>query len=456
MDWATKRKIQYFSIIVGLVLVFFVIPFYFFIYEPPTCFDGTKNGKETGVDCGGDCRLLCPAEAIDPILRWDPRIFKISEGVYSVLAYIENPNISAEVRRAPYTFKIYDRDGIVITERKGDTFIPKGKTFAVFDGNFSLGERIPFRVTFDFGPLVWTRDTEPDPDISITNKALMNEETEPRVEASIENKTQERLLNIELIAIIFDATGNAVASSRTFVEQLDRGQISDVFFTWPLPFETRDKVCQAPVDVSLILDRSGSMSFLGENPPQPLTDVKNSAIEFAKQLSENDQLSMVSFATTASEPIDFNLSGNISEAIQSIESMQIFSNGIQHTNIGDGILKAGNELNSSRHRNGSEKVMILLTDGVATHPQMQGDSSHPESYALSVAEQMKNSGIYVFSIGLGKDINLEFLSNIASTPQDSYLAPTARDLVGIYSQIATKICQERPIIIDIIPRIYPR
>jgi len=31
MDWATKRKIQYFSMIVGFILVFVVLPFYAFI-----------------------------------------------------------------------------------------------------------------------------------------------------------------------------------------------------------------------------------------------------------------------------------------------------------------------------------------------------------------------------------------------------------------------------------------
>lgn len=456
LAWDTKRKLQYFSMIVGFILVFVIIPFYFFIYTPPNCFDGVKNGKETGIDCGGDCRLVCPAEALSPILRWDPRIFEVSPGVFSLLSYIENPNVTAEVRLAPYTFKIYDRDGGLIAERKGETFIPRGKTFAVFDGNFSLEEKTPFRAVFEFGPLIWTRVTDPDPDIEVTNKALMNEETLPRVEATIENREQDRIYNIDLTAIIFDGAGNAIASSRTFVEELNRGERANVFFTWPRPFKTTSKVCESPVDVALVMDRSGSMLFGGNNPPQPLTDVKNSAITFVNQLGQNDQGSLISFATSASNPIDSNLSNDFVSLKQAISNIQVFSSGIQNTNIAAGVSMAKEELVSPRSRVNADKIMVVLTDGVATHPQKSGDPLFPETSAISFAKEAKDLGIRIFTIGLGNDLNIEFLKNLASSPEDSFLAPTTRELNRIYTNIATEICQERPAVIEIIPRVYPR
>ncbi len=455
LAWDTKRKLQYFSIIVVFILLFIVAPFYFFIYTPPTCFDGTKNGGESGVDCGGDCRLICPAEALQPILRWDPRIFEVSPGVFSVLSYIENPNVTAEVRLAPYTFKIYDRDGALIAERKGETFIPRGKTFAVFDGNFSL-DKEPFRATFEFGSLIWTRVVDPDPEIEVANKALMDEETMPRVEATIVNREQDRIYNIDLTAIIFDGAGNAIASSRTFVEQLERGERANVFFTWPRPFETTSKVCESPVDVALAIDRSGSMLFQGNNPPQPLTDVKNSAIAFVNQLGANDQGALVSFATSASNPIDYTLSNNFDALKKAISDIQVLSSGVQNTNIADGVLRAKEELVSSRSRNSADKIMIVLTDGVATHPQRSGEPNYPEISALEFAKEAKDLGVRIFTIGLGSDLNIEFLKNLASSSEDSYLAPSTRDLNRIYTNIATEICQERPAVIEIIPRVYPR
>jgi len=61
----------------------------------------------------------------------------------------------------------------------------------------------------------------------------------------------------------------------------------------------------------------------------------------------------------------------------------------------------------------------------------------------------------MFTIGLGKDLNTEFLKQVASSSDEFYLAPTTKELTGIYEQIATKICKRRPAVIEIIPRVYP-
>lgn len=456
-DWATRRKLQYFWIIVGFIVLFFVIPFYIFIYQAPTCFDGLRNGGETGIDCGGSCRLLCSIEITEPISRWDPRVFRVAQGTYSAIAYLENPNVTAEVLYAPYVFKLYDKDNTLITERKGTTFIPKGATFAIFEGNFMTGERVPTRATFSFdGALTWTRNATKDPDLSVTNKALTGEETSPRVDALVKNESLDRISNVEFTAIILDGSGNAVGASRTFLEDIEKGETRPIVFTWPLPFETKAEVCESPVDVALVIDRSGSMNDLGTTPPQPLTDVKNAAVSFLNQLDKNDQGSIVSFATEASSPIDMELTSDFSKLIKSVDTISILTTGVQNTNIGDGMLKAREELLSSRHRESVGKVMIVLTDGVATHPEKKGDPTYPEKFALSIADQSRLENIGIFAIGLGKDLNIPFLKSVASSSEEFYLAPTTKDLVSIYKQIATKICKKRPAVIEIIPRFYPK
>jgi len=452
--WATRRKLQYFGIIVAFVVVFLVVPFYIFIYTAPTCFDRFKNGSELGVDCGGSCRLLCSIEIEKPISRWDPRVFRVSPGVYSTIAYLENPNVTGEALLAPYTFRLYDKENILIAERTGTTFIPKGKTFAIFEGNLEIGERVPARATFDFTKdLVWERNTIPAPEILVTNKALIREETSPRVDATVKNNSLDRVTSVELVAIISDASGNAIGASRTFIENLEKNESKQVVFTWPGPFETKAETCESPVDVALVIDRSGSMSFLGKDPPQPLTDVKNAAGYFVNQLNENDQGALISFANDAS--IDLLLTKNLFNFQNTINAIAIQTTGTQNTNIGDGIRKARDELISERQRKGVAKVMIVLTDGVATHPQKSGDAQYPETFALGAANQAKIDNIGIFSIGLGKDLNIEFLKDIASSSEDFYLAPAAKDLTSIYKQIATKICKKRPAVIEILYRIYP-
>jgi Mg-chelatase subunit ChlD len=456
MEWATRRKLQYTSIIIAVIVIFFVIPFYAFIYKAPTCFDGFKNAEETGIDCGGACKLLCSAQIAEPISRWDPRVFKVTTGVYSVVAYLENQNVTAEVLSAPYKFSLYDKDNVLITTREGTTFIPRGQNFAIFEGNIQVGERIPTRASFEFGKdLVWLKNTDPKPDLTITSKALSNENVSPRVDASVKNNTLSRVSNIELVVMILDSTGNAIGASRTFIESLEKDQIEQVVFTWPQPFATKSVACSSPVDVALVIDRSGSMASLGKTPPQPLTDVKNAAILFVNQLTKNDQATVISFANEASSPIDSLLTSDTASIISAINNISIHATGTQNTNIADGMLKARDELNSTRHKNNADKVMITLTDGVATRPEKKGDATYPETEAIAVANNSKIEDINMFTIGLGKEINTEFLESIASTTDDFYLAPTTKELTAIYKQIATKICQQQPAVIQIIPRVYP-
>ena len=455
MEWATKRKLQYFGLIVAVLLIFVVIPFYVFIYQAPTCFDGFKNGDETGEDCGGSCKLLCSAQIAEPIARWDPRVFKISAGVYSVVAYLENPNVTGEVVNAPYVFKLFDKQNVLIAERKGRTFIPKGATFGVFEGGIEVGERIPTRATFTFeGPLMWTRNVLQSPQLTVVNKALTRLETSPRVDAQVTNNSFERVQNIELVAIISDGSGNAIAASRTFIENLERGTTMPIVFTWPQPFETRADICESPVDIAAVIDRSGSMEFLSKNPAQPLTDVKNAAVYFVNQLGPNDLASIISFANEAS--VDAALTQDKAILTSSIDSITIRANGTQNTNFASGITAAINELLSERGRSEVRKVIVALTDGVATHPQKQGDKQYPETIAFEEAEKAKAYGISLFTIGLGKDLNVPFLQAVASSSEEFYLAPTAKELTDIYKEIATKICKRKPATIEIIPRIYPK
>jgi len=424
---------------------------YFYWYEDPTCFDNKKNGDESGVDCGGSCILICTSQTLAPEVLWS-RSFEVVPGVYNLIAYIENPNLQSEVLVAPYSFKVYGQDNELILERKGVTNIPQRKAFAIFEGTVRTGDKIPTRVSFEFErPLVWQRIEEKEPDIEVQSTVLVGTDTAPRINAVLENKSVDNLENVEVIVIIFDSDNNAIHTSRTIVEKFDRGTKRELAFTWPQPFDTAFGVCSTPVDVALVIDRSGSMNDDGLNPPEPLTTVKEAAKTFVEQLTNQDKVSVVSFATEGS--LDISLTTNGLSAQGAINSIAIGPNeNTQYTNILDGLTAAYQELTSERDNPGTDNVIVLLTDGIASRPVDKNNVNYPEESALAFADQI-GSSTGVYTIGLGSKVNSEFLKGIATGEQYYYTAPSRDDLEAIYKQIATSICKKGPNVIQIIPHV---
>src|SRR3989344_7966424 len=96
-QWSIRRKRIILSIIVLAIVVFVGAPIFLLFYRAPTCFDGKWNGDETGIDCGRSCQLLCTAESLPLLLKGDPRVFKIADNIFEIVALIENPNTNGEI-----------------------------------------------------------------------------------------------------------------------------------------------------------------------------------------------------------------------------------------------------------------------------------------------------------------------------------------------------------------------
>lgn len=462
-SWASRRKAIYLGgVILILSSVSYVI-FWKFWFRAPTCFDNIKNGDETGLDCGGSCTLVCSDSVIQPIVRWDPRTFEVLPGMWSVLVYVENPNINVDATYVPYSFTLYDGNNKVLVERKGATILPKNKTVGIFEGGVTTTPETKIkRAVFEIGKnIVWNKNELSPPDITVTNGPLLKLDSQPRIEADVKNNGTDELKNIELVATIFDGSDNAIAASRTFVESLKKNEDASIFFTWPKPFELGSKVCEKPSDVVLLLDRSGSMASLGSKPPQPLTLAKSAATTFVEQLNAKDKIGLVSFATESKDPIDLNITSDFNLAKQVIGSVAIVASSTQYTNIYGAIHSAWQELISARAQdNKSSKVVILLTDGVATNPKNPvggteaEDIKYAEDLAIKESVNAKQDGLIVYTIGLGEKISESFLKTIASKEENYFFAPSALNLETIYKNISSDICKEMPARIEINYKIF--
>lgn len=456
--WASRRKTL---ILIGAVLVMagtaFLI-FWKFWYRVPSCFDNLKNGDETGVDCGGSCVKVCSGDALPLIVRWDPRLFEVSPGLWSVLVYVENPNPDFDATYVPYTLTIYGGNNRVLLERQGATILPKGRTEGVFEGSISLpnGEK-PERAAFELGKVIWKKNESKQNDgLSLTHSELLNLDTAPKVTATVKNNSINEIKNIELVIAVFDGSDNAIAASRTFVENLKKNQSANVVFTWPRSFELGKVACDKPSDIVLAIDRSGSMQSQKINPPEPLTSVKNAASNFTSLLNGSDSVGLVSFATDAKTESGLKNDFNYVESL--INGISVGKNNTQYTNISDALNLSLNILAGTDADR--QKIIILLTDGVATRPVAPGlkteaeEIAYAENEAMKTADVVKQSGSTIYTIGLGQGVNTDFLKKIASSPDDFFEAPSTTTLQSIYQSISSDICTEVPARIEITYKIF--
>ncbi len=446
--WATKRRFIYGggTIIISALIVGALG--YKLFYRAPTCFDGIKDGGETGIDCGGGCQRLCTSDALDPIVLWQ-KIFNISGDVYSAVALAENPNNNSENPRVTYRFDIYDANNRVITSVEGETSIPKGKKFMILEPGIVLKNQKPKFVEFKlltYGP--WQKNTTSDPDVRVTNSSLQSTSTSPHITGTITNNSLQNIHQVELDAIVLDGNDNAVAASRTFVDNLLKRTSQDFVFTWPKPFNLGVEVCAKPLDVVVDLDRSGSMRSESKSPPEPFSTVINTAETFVYKLNDTDEAAVISFGNDAR--VESPLSQNKNAAISAISNMSLATTS-ESTNIMDGLAQSLNELNKSSNPD-NKKAIVLLTDGLPTVPVQTGLPDYPRTSAQDVAKNILTQGIGIYTIGLGKDVSDTFLKSISTDAGHYFFAPNKESLSAIYAQINSSLCELRPSVITVLYR----
>ncbi|MDE2173651.1 MAG: hypothetical protein KGJ31_03715 [Patescibacteria group bacterium] len=237
MSWASRRKASY---ITGVMLFFAVVlgvPLaYLYFSTPPSCHDGIQNQGETAIDKGGPCLALDPNTLQPHALLW-ARAFKVRDGMYNAVAYVENPNKDAGVPAARYKFSLYDSQNALIAEQTGTTFIMPGGITPIFASRIDTGNRVVVHTYFELQtPLDWERMSDTAASISIDGKALSDETTAPRITANAHSAAVEDIPDASFVAVAFDANGNAIAASQPATARFVAGSSIPLIFTWSDPF----------------------------------------------------------------------------------------------------------------------------------------------------------------------------------------------------------------------------
>lgn len=238
MTWAGKRK----TLISSFLIVFVVFPILYFAFikikPTPTCTDRRKNGTETGIDCGGSCQLFCPYERKDIVVIFS-RAQKIVDGLYNVVALVENKNVDALSPYVRYKFKLYDDHNIPIAVREGYTYINPNIRQAIFESGIDVGRHNVGRVVFEIEkPITWLRTdmgsyvlplsiSEPDYKIS---------DEKPILNYLLQNNSFEKIPKGTAVVIAYDTNNNAIGFSKTIIDELKPSEKQIIVFSWPYVF----------------------------------------------------------------------------------------------------------------------------------------------------------------------------------------------------------------------------
>jgi hypothetical protein len=237
-SWATKRQLLYFGLVIIIAIILGLLIFIPILNRPPTCFDNRHNGKEEGVDCGGNCSTLC-ADLVTPLRVVYARPFVLEGNEWSVIARVENSNQRGYATDVPYSVRIVDDGGSLIAERRGVVNVAPAQARYILESRISVGSRTPARAYITLEePREWLPHTVAQvPPVQVTKDLLIDRGGLYRVTAQVVNPTFTDLKDVVAVVVVFDTQGVARAASETVVRVLQRESSADVVFTWPTAFD---------------------------------------------------------------------------------------------------------------------------------------------------------------------------------------------------------------------------
>lgn len=177
-----------------------------------------------------------------------------------------------------------------------------------------------------------------------------------------------------------------------------------------------------PLGIILAVDTSGSMQG------QPLQSAKQAILPLVRAMQASDQAALLTFAQSVSVPLA--LTSDTARLATAIEAMVATGN----TALFAGTVRAS-ELAAAAPQ--PRRVVVLLSDGEDFGSASGGIT---REQALAAAQ---SAGVPFFVVGLGQEVDQQFLTSLASTTNGQYFAATdPAQLSGLYARISDRLRQQ--------------
>lgn len=172
----------------------------------------------------------------------------------------------------------------------------------------------------------------------------------------------------------------------------------------------RNKV---PMQIALLIDCSGSM--YGNN----IRDARQAARAFIERtLDSTRQIGVIAFPGGVRTPMTQDR-GTLEEAITGLTP-------IGSTPMARGLAQARELLKAAT---GAQRVVVILTDG---HPD------DPDA-TLAESQRIRKTGGRIVTIGVGRQVQQEFLASLCSRPSDYHHCNESVELEGTFINLATEL-----------------
>jgi hypothetical protein len=233
---AKKRSIVVAVYIAIAIFIWFII--HLIITPAGTCFDGKKNQAETGIDCGGPCKICTEIKETLDIQIEEKAFAPGGSNLFDVVAKINNPNDAIGASSFDYTFNLLDQSGNSIATKSGSSFIlPADQRYVAELAIETKNNAAPASVEFSITNVKWTKLSYAEkPQFTIFNQEFGPSRT--GVSGSegfgvLRNDSIYDLVSIKVISVVRDSRDAIVGIGTTQLNTVRSKEEREVHFVWP-------------------------------------------------------------------------------------------------------------------------------------------------------------------------------------------------------------------------------